>query len=135
MAIMNIGFSSGYDIYAGRNPYIAKAGDAAAPEINNNQTDSSNAAEIKVDDSKDKPGISITPIDDRPRFTAPESVSPKFNKGEDYSYIGSDSDIATLDMRKAISEARQDTLFNHYNYFVGGGNKIFSSEDGTVIAK
>ena len=59
----------------------------------------------------------------------------KFNKGEDYSYIGSDSDIATLDMRKAISEARQDTLFNQYNYFVGGGNKIFSSEDGTVIAK
>ena len=125
MAIMNIGFSSGYDIYAGRNPYIAKSGEAAAPEINNNQADS----------SEDKPGISITPIDDRPRFTAPESVSPKFNKGEDYSYIGSDSDIATLDMRKAISEARQDTLFNQYNYFVGGGNKIFSSEDGTVIAK
>ena len=134
MAIMNIGFSSGYDVYAGRNPYISRTNEAVAPEINNNQSDSSDAIETKGNDSE-KPNISITPIDDRPRFTAPESVSPKFNKGEDYSYIVSDSDIATLDMRKAISEARQDTLFNQYNYFVGGGNKVFSSEDGTVIAK
>lgn len=67
-----------------------------------------------------------------------ENISLKFNTGEDYGYIGKDSDIASLDMQKAISDMKKDSVLEQYQYFVGSV-KTFSDEmnpaDGIVIKK
>ena len=69
-----------------------------------------------------------------------ENVSLKFNTGEDYSYIGKDKDLANLDMQKAISDMKKDSVLQQYQYFVGtAGNlmdqSIVSNEDGIVVPK
>lgn len=79
--------------------------------------------------------LSIQEVDNRPRAIDPNSVSLSFNKGNDFSYIGSDKDIAGLDMQKAISDMKQDSILQEYNYFVGSASNVFRSEDGIVLAK
>lgn len=67
-----------------------------------------------------------------------ENISLKFNTGEDYSYIGKDSDIEKLDMQKAISDMQKDSILQQYQYFVGSAqnlNGAMTSEDGIVIPK
>ena len=58
-----------------------------------------------------------------------------FNRQEDYGFIGKDKDLSLLDMEKAISMMKQDSILQDYQYFVGSSKDIFSSEDGRVIAK
>ncbi len=82
-----------------------------------------------------KQSFDIQEINNAPRTTDPNSVSLTFNKGDDFSYIGSDSDIKILDMQKAISDMKQDSILQEYNYFVGNSANVFNSEDGTVLAK
>lgn len=79
--------------------------------------------------------ISIEAVDDRPRHANLDEVSVSFNKGDDYSYIGKDKDTELLDMQKAVSDMRQDTILQDYRYFVGQGTSIFQSEDGVVMIK
>ena len=97
-----------------------------------------NKPAIPVEEVKEpaqSPKIEIEEINKAPRSTDPNSVSLEFNKGNDYSYIGSTKDIENLDVAKAISDMQQDSILQEYNYFVGSGANVFSSEDGTVIAK
>ena len=89
----------------------------------------------EVKEPAQSPKIEIEEINKAPRSTDPNSVSLEFNKGNDYSYIGSTKDIENLDVAKAISDMQQDSILQEYNYFVGSGANVFSSEDGTVIAK
>lgn len=84
-----------------------------------------NAASLTVESIEDK----------RPKFANLEDVSVSFNKQESYSYIGKERDMGLLDMQRAVSDMRQDTILQDYRYFVGNGNSIFQSEDGVVIAK
>jgi len=67
-----------------------------------------------------------------------ENISLKFNTGEDYSYIGKDSDIEQLDIQKAISDMKKDSVLQQYQYFVGSAQNVIegkASEDGIVIPK
>lgn len=67
-----------------------------------------------------------------------ENISLKFNNGEDYGYIGMDSDIEKLDMQKAISDMKRDSILWQYQYFVGSAQNILSEnrfEDGIVVPK
>ncbi len=89
----------------------------------------------EVKEAVKSPKIEIEEINKAPRSTDPNSVSLEFNKGNDYSYIGSTKDIEKLDVAKAISDMQQDSILQEYNYFVGSGANVFSSEDGTVITK
>ncbi|MCR4756033.1 MAG: hypothetical protein K5868_11020 [Lachnospiraceae bacterium] len=89
----------------------------------------------EVKEAVQSPKIEIEEINKAPRSTDPNSVSLEFNKGNDYSYIGSTKNIEKLDVAKAISDMQQDSILQEYNYFVGSGANVFSSEDGTVIAK
>ena len=77
----------------------------------------------------------IEEVNKAPRSTDPNRVSITFNKGDDYSYIGSEKDITGLDMQKAVSDMKQDSILQEYNYFVGSASNVFSSEDGVVLAK
>jgi len=79
--------------------------------------------------------MSIEAVDDRPRHANLDEVSVSFNKGDDYSYIGKDKDTELLDMQKAVSDMRQDTILQDYRYFVGQGTSVFQSEDGVVMIK
>lgn len=59
------------------------------------------------------------PIENRkPVIADLENISIGFNKQDDYSYIGKDVDIEQLDMQKAISDMKKDSLFHQYQFFV-----------------
>ena len=75
--------------------------------------------------------------DTRSRSANLENISLGFNKGESYDYIGSSSDLNTLDMQQAISDMQKDQVLDRYNFFVGsaGTSQIFASTDGMVLAK
>ncbi len=88
-----------------------------------------------VEEPQKEQKILIEEVNKAPRSTDPNKVSITFNKGDDYSYIGSEKDIAKLDIQKAVSDMKQDSILQEYNYFVGSASNIFSSEDGTVLAK
>lgn len=64
-------------------------------------------------------------------------LSLSFHIQEDYSYLGKDSDIKTLDVQKAISDMRRDEVLQQYQYFVGDSGKLLqkASEDGLVFLK
>lgn len=67
-----------------------------------------------------------------------ENISLKFNKEDNFDYIGNDSSLDNLDMQKAISDMRKDQVLQGYQYFVGSSRNLFggqSSEDGVVILK
>ena len=67
-----------------------------------------------------------------------KELSLTFNANDDFGYIGQDSDIASLDMQKAISDMKKDSILQQYQYFVGSAENLFpqsSSEDGAVFLK
>lgn len=72
------------------------------------------------------------------RKNAPlEDISLTFNKDDTFDMIGSSSDLSKLDMDKAISDMKKDSILQDYSYFVGApaGRIQSASEDGIVIAK
>lgn len=100
------------------------------------------AAEVKpletvteVNESSEPKQLQVEEVTNRPKSVDPNEVSLSFNKNDDYSYIGKDKDIENLDMEKAISEMRQDSILQEYQYFVGNTNTVYASADGVVIAK
>lgn len=125
MGIYNIGFGSFGSFQSDyRISNIPKANESVV-----------NKPELSVNEAPKTQELDIQAVDNRPRSIDPNSVSLSFNKGDDFSYIGTDKDIAGLDMEKAISDMKQDSILQEYNYFVGGRENVFSSEDGTVVAK
>lgn len=65
-----------------------------------------------------------------------ENISLTFNKEETYGYIGSESGLTNLDMQKAVSDMKKDSILQEYQYFVGSAQNLFKqSEDGMVIPK
>lgn len=125
MGIYNIGFGSFGSFQSDyRISNIPKANESVV-----------NKPELSVNEAPKTQESDIQAVDNRPRSIDPNSVSLSFNKGDDFSYIGTDKDIAGLDMEKAISDMKQDSILQEYNYFVGGRENVFSSEDGTVVAK
>lgn len=92
--------------------------------------------QVAAPTEEEKPSVLIEPIveDRRPKSIDPNTVSMSFHRQEDYGYIGKDKDLSLLDMEKAISMMKQDSILQDYQYFVGNSRDIFSSEDGRVIA-
>lgn len=67
-----------------------------------------------------------------------EDISLTFNKGDDFGYIGKNSDIFSLDVEEAISDVQKDDVLKQYQYFVGSignGNALVDNADGVVIPK
>ena len=71
-----------------------------------------------------------------------QDISLSFKKNDDYGYIGQDSGIESLDMQKAISDMKKDSILQEYQYFLGSPEKKSdegiiqsASEDGKVILK
>lgn len=66
-----------------------------------------------------------------------EDVSLTFNKEDTFDSIGTDADIASLDMTKAISDMRRDSILSDYQTFVGPSveQQIANLDDGVVVIK
>lgn len=71
----------------------------------------------------------------KPRVADLENISLTFNKEEDFSFIGKDASVKSLDMEKAISDMKKDGILEEYQYFVGNSRNLYSDEDGIVIPK
>ncbi len=91
------------------------------------------------------PSVSVAPeiiskpqVDLRSKTADLDNISLTFNKGDDYSYLGSEFEIEKLDINQAISDMRKDKILEDYQYFVGSQNDLTSSinnEDGRVFLK
>ena len=66
-----------------------------------------------------------------------EDVSLTFNKEDSFDMIGADVDIAGLDISKAISDMKRDSLLADYQKFVGPSAEQLMAglDDGIVIQK
>lgn len=66
-----------------------------------------------------------------------EDISLSFNREDDFGYIGRDSDIFKLDVEKAISDMKRDSVLEEYQYFVGNSRMLQEqqSSDAIVIPK
>lgn len=76
--------------------------------------------------------------DNRSRNVDLENISLTFHQSGEGSTIGKDSDILTLDMQKAISDMKKDSILEDYQYFVGSTQEmkaVIAGMDGIVIQK
>ena len=91
--------------------------------------------EEKAQGSAAQQGIDLRLEDIRPRKNASlEDISLSLNEPSGFEMKGRDSDLASLDMEKAVSDMQKDQALMQYQYFVGDTN-VMSNEDGIVIAK
>lgn len=75
-------------------------------------------------------------VDNRSRTADLENISLTFNKEESYDYIGSESGLANLDVQKAVSDMKKDSVLQEYQYFVGSAQSLLlETQDGVVIPK
>lgn len=88
--------------------------------------------------SEEATSLTTTTVNEASRTADLENVSINFNSKDDYSYIGSESDLGNLDMQKAISDMRKDQVLEQYQYFVGSSKNLTESmgtEDGIFFPK
>lgn len=66
-----------------------------------------------------------------------EDISLTFNKKDDFGTIGMDADIAKLDMDRAVSDSKRNSILSGYQTFVGPTPEqmVAEYEDGLVIPK
>lgn len=67
-----------------------------------------------------------------------EDVSLSLKGNEAFEMTGRDSDISGLDIRKAVSDMKKDSILEQYQFFVGSSQNILQNNiepDGIVIAK
>lgn len=76
------------------------------------------------------------------RQAAPEvnlqDVSMSLKTGDFFEMTGRDSDIEQLDIQKAISDMKKDSILEQYQFFVGTAQNVLQNNiepDGIVIAK
>lgn len=119
----------------GINPYVNFQSDYRINDIAKvkPQDEVIKVQEEQVNASENLASLQIEPI--AQKSVNPNEISIKINKNDDFSYIGKDKDIKSLDMKKAISDMRQDSILQEYQYFVGNAKNVFQSADGSVIAK
>ena len=121
---------SSYGNYTYNKPVAIS--EAAPQEVETKEAQLNTQPEEKAETLSD---AQLERIDSRSKTADPESVSLTFNKESSFDYIGQDAPLRSLDMDKAISDMKKDSILQEYSYFVGNSSSLFGSEDGVVIAK
>lgn len=104
-----------------------KVDEILKPERTTEAVETSYVSDIREETSYVAPERKDAPLED---------ISLTFNKQESFGYIGRDSDIQSLDVQKAVSDMRKDSVLQQYQYFVGSARNLMTrSADGAVIAK
>ena len=120
-------FTSSYGI---QNIPVVRPEEVASQAAKNNESVAPVAPAAKVPES-------VQEINRASRIANLEDVSLTFNKEDSFDTIGSDVDIESLDMTKAISNMRRDSILSDYQRFVGPTSEQLMAglEDGIVIPK
>lgn len=114
------------------------------PVRNIPQVDQTEAEEQLIQSQKQEAGIlessnrQPAAVDNRSRNADLENISLTFHPAGDGAAIGKDSDILSLDMQKAISDMKKDSILEEYQYFVGSSQEMkaeIAGLDGMVIQK
>lgn len=83
-----------------------------------------------------KPSVPAEAVEDRrSKNTDLQDISLTFHKEENFDYLGSESALMNLDVQKAISDMRKDSILQEYQYFVGTSPFYQNTDDGTVFRK
>lgn len=122
---MQYGFTSDYRIAD-----IKKVDVNTSEEVKEQNGSPNNLADITSTQENTVPQSTV-----QQKSVNPSEVSLTFDKNSSFSYIGSESSLDNLDMQKAISDMKQDSVLAEYQYFVGSAKNIFQSEDGMVLSK
>lgn len=65
-----------------------------------------------------------------------QDISLNFNQKEEFNLVGQNSGLAGLDVEKAISDMKKDSVLEQYQYFVGSSDStVINDEDGLVFQK
>jgi F420-dependent methylenetetrahydromethanopterin dehydrogenase len=110
---MNI---SGVRPYAGFYDYNSiRASELRGQQIV--QTEEDNLVEQRQEEQQKQESaqVAVTP---EQKYTSYD-YAQNYKAGETFALKGADSDIADLDMMKAISDLDKDQIFRQYQYFVG----------------
>ena len=72
-----------------------------------------------------------------PAQISPQDASLDLKGNGSFEFIGRDSDMQQLDINKAISDMKKDSILEQYQFFVGTQNVQYdqSDTDGIVIIK
>lgn len=130
---MGIEFSSGF---GNIQPYYTKAYEipSVTPEEVRRQEEQASAD--RVQEQQSPTPAHETVADTRTKAADLENVSLTFHKEETFDYIGSESSLVGLDMQKAISDMKKDSILQEYQYFVGSAQNFFMNPaDGIVLKK
>lgn len=101
------------------------------PTVNEDAVKSQNLSQQPVEDVA-SPALASR----RPEANAKlEDISLTFHKEDQFDYLGSESDLGKLDMEKAISDMKKDSILQDYQYFVGSSVPGLTTEDGLVFQK
>ncbi|MCR5144332.1 MAG: hypothetical protein K6B67_03370 [Lachnospiraceae bacterium] len=57
----------------------------------------------------------------------------QYNPDEEYSLVGKESDIRSLDVERAISDMEKDQVLHEYQYFVGNDIQLGAQADVPTI--
>lgn len=74
-------------------------------------------------------------LDNRSKAADLSNISLTFNREESFDFLGSESSLMNLDLQKAISDMRKDSILQEYQYFVGSSVTFMNTEDGLVFKK
>ena len=134
MAIQSLGGYGGFSSYYKMSEIpVVKSEELQKQKMQIDGTVQTEAGKTDADYSRTS--IQST-TDSRSRTADFENISLTFNREENYDYIGSESELANLDVQKAISDMRKDQVLQEYQYFVGNAQSFLQgTEDGMVIPK
>lgn len=90
---------------------------------------------LEIAPSRQEDAPSPSQLQRAPRNADLENISLTFLAEEDFGYIGTDSDIESLDVRQAVSDMQKDSVLQQYQTFVGVQTPVYGSEDGLVFMK
>lgn len=103
-------------------------------EIQKQSEQQTDAKQTKSEDVKSS-STGRAAEDTRSKVADLRNVSLTFNKEESFDYLGSESGLMNLDVQKAISDMRKDSILQEYQYFVGTSPSFMNTDDGTVFRK
>jgi len=98
------------------------------------QKDTPKQVEDNLSSARKPLSLNLDVVKSRPTASL-ENISLSMKSSTEFEMKGRDSEIASLDMEKAVSDMQKDQALMQYTYFVGDSNIISQDEDGTVIQK
>ena len=126
---MRIGVQGPYDLYTNFN---AKEAVDRIPKV-------TTAAEDDIKSVEDKNIEAVSEVKEQVSASAKNAdvseIAMRLKTGDGFSYADKSDRIASYDSAKLYSDLEKDEALMQYQYFVGEGEVIDSSEDGIVIQK